>query len=159
MKKEELKRLEGLIKNELMIVMEMDADELEVTIEKIKTGYKLNVLDLTGLEDCDLELYADCQWDIEEGELLYLFIKSLYDTEINWRSKYIKQTTSYLYRKVGSLELWTRRENEGKINKINNEIIERYKQNQNYKYEIADYKSIINALYNIKNELDNKEVA
>lgn len=156
-----LEKLEGLIEKRLNVLASNGAEETyEAVLEKVPTGYKLNIYDASGISDLDLELYADCiKWDIPDNELMYLFIKNLYQTEINWRNKYIKETKNFLYRKAKSLELWTRRSNPKKVQKINKEMIDRFIENENCKIDLSTYKGIVNVLYTIKNELENTEVA
>ena len=151
----EIKKIEKEVSKIFSLYNSADEGEYKVTISKEKDGYKFNLIDV---EFNDLEYNFVCEGNpIDENELLYGFIKDIYDKEINYRNKFIKETYNFLYRKAKSLALWLKRNNTQKINKINEEIAFRYQENEKMKLKINEYKNLVNILYSIKNQYYNNE--
>ncbi|MBP1889789.1 Mg2+ and Co2+ transporter CorA [Clostridium moniliforme] len=151
----EIKKIEKEVSKIFSLYNSAEESEYKVTISKEKDGYKFNLIDV---EFYDLEYNFFCQGNpVNEDELLYGFIKDIYDKEINYRNKFIKETYNFLYRKARSLNLWLKRNNTKKVNEINEEIAFRYEENEKMKSKINEYKNLINILYSIKNQYDNTE--
>ncbi|MCY6958294.1 hypothetical protein [Clostridium brassicae] len=100
---------------------------------------------------CEDEVYEN--YTIEEIEnydiksILKSIINFLYENEINYRNNYIRKTKSFNNRKIKSLALWLERENNDRVNKINEELAERYKTTKKLESEIVKYKDYIRDLY------------
>ena len=145
-----IKELEKLITERLNYT---DDEEYKVCLKKVSTGYKLTLQE-TSYDAVDIKLNIECDKNTSRTELMYLFIKELYREEINWRTKEIHRTKSFLYRKAKQLATWVARNNTNKIENINKEIVERYKETEKLKQEVAYYKQFISVFYGIKTELE-----
>ncbi|NGT96515.1 hypothetical protein G6Y98_12025 [Clostridium perfringens] len=147
-----IKELERILTKRLKHQTFID-DEFSVKITKQELGYKLCIKST----DNKIELFADVLEDIDLSQLMYLFIKNLYYTEVNWRTKEIHRTKSFLYRKAKQLATWSARNNTDKVEKINKEIVERYKETENLKQEVAYYKQFVSVFYDIKTDIEEWE--
>lgn len=79
--------------------------------------------------------------------------KEVYEKEINWRNKFIKDTSEFYSRKIESLSNWMKKENSKRIEKINLELVDRYEISRRYCSENRKFKTWISDLYNALNIL------
>lgn len=92
---------------------------------------------------CDIENVND----INLYNLLKTIISEVYDQEINWRTKATKSYNAFLRRKATSLTLWNSRDNKDKVDKIVQDVIEKYKNVEEYNSEVATWKDLVGLLY------------
>lgn len=156
--KSELKELEKLLSADWTIKQEgykikifndkaKDEDEAEETIDVIT-----------------MQIFAD-------DELLYTYsttkvfdtleenIKSLigaiYTDDINYRKHYISNYKgAFLTRKIKSLSIAIAKENTDKVNAINAEIVEKYKQAEKCKNQLVEFKNLVSLLYRVKDYMN-----
>ncbi len=102
---------------------------------------------------CDDDIFENSTIEIEptilgdEESIIKSIINFLYENEINYRNNYIRKTKSFNNRKIKSMTLWLSRGNTDRVQKINEELAERYKTTKKIENEIEEYKDYIRDLY------------
>ncbi|EJO5347017.1 hypothetical protein NRP93_001083 [Clostridium botulinum] len=107
----------------------------------------LNFIVLGDVEDDKYENYTIELEDYDMKSILKATINYIYENEINYRNNYIRKTKSFNNRKIKSLVLWTERNKQDRVQKINEELAERYKTTKMMKNRIEEYKDYIRDLY------------
>lgn len=86
-------------------------------------------------------------------DIIKQLISNVYDKEINWRNSVIRNWKAFSSMKVKSLSTWMARGNTKKVNKINEELVNRYKLVESYKNDVNYYKMFVSSLYFVKDNL------
>lgn len=107
----------------------------------------LNFVILGDVEDDKYENYTIELEDYDVKTILKSMINYIYENEINYRNNYIRKTKSFNSRKIKSLTLWLERSKQDKVNKINEELAERYKTTKMMENRVEEYKDYIRDLY------------
>ncbi|AUN11585.1 hypothetical protein [Clostridium botulinum] len=107
----------------------------------------LNFIVLGDEESDKYENYAIELEDYDVKSILKATINYIYENEINYRNNYIKKTKSFNNRKIKSLVLWTERNKQDRVQKINEEMVERYKTTKMMENRVVEYKDYIRDLY------------
>ncbi|HIG0355893.1 TPA: hypothetical protein ACX96U_001181 [Clostridium sporogenes] len=107
----------------------------------------LNFIILGDVEDDKYENYTIELEDYDVKTILKSMINYIYENEINYRNNYIRKTKSFNSRKIKSLTLWLERSKQDKVNKINEELAERYKTTKMMENRVEEYKDYIRDLY------------
>lgn len=107
----------------------------------------LNFIILGDVEDDKYENYTIELEDYDVKTILKSMINYIYENEINYRNNYIRKTKSFNSRKIKSLTLWLERNKQDKVNKINEELVERYKTTKMMENRVLEYKDYIRDLY------------
>ncbi|NMM65479.1 hypothetical protein HBE96_23150 [Clostridium sp. P21] len=156
------KKLRDELKVNLKLIEDTINDREEWEWENGCYAYKLslvkNNIKFVVHDDCNevfYSFYVGIEYieNINIKTILKIIINYLYETEINYRSNYIRRTANTYKTKAKSITLWLDRGNTDRVNKINSEIAERYKQDLIYKREVEEYKEVVRDLYNCLNEL------
>lgn len=90
---------------------------------------------------------------INAEEILMDIIHELYDSNINWMNKYIRGTKAFNSRKIKSISNWDYKGNKDKVDVLVQDLIERHKTTNKMKSDITLYKSIVNDMYKVLNEI------
>lgn len=85
--------------------------------------------------------------------ILKSIINYIYENHINFRNNYIHKTTSFNNRKIKSLALWSSRNKIDRVDKINEELVQRYNTTQKMKAELEIYKDYVRDLYSCLTKL------
>lgn len=103
----------------------------------------VNIFDEEFLE----ETFAVDIAEIDIKSILKSFVNKIYTEEINYRKSFIKGTKAFNSRKIKSMSLWMDREKYVKVQKINEDLVERYKTSKKFENEINVYKSYVRDFY------------
>ncbi|WP_200907907.1 hypothetical protein [Clostridium sporogenes] len=109
---------------------------------------KLEQLNKYIIENFNMELE-----DYDVKTILKSMINYIYENEINYRNNYIRKTKSFNSRKIKSLVLWIERNKQDRVQKINEEMVERYKTTKMMENRVLEYKDYIRDLYSCLNIL------
>lgn len=107
----------------------------------------LNFIILGDVEDDKYENYTIEIKDFNVKTILKSMINYIYENEINYRNNYIRKTKSFNSRKIKSLTLWLERSKQDRVQKINEELAERYKTTKMMENRVIEYKDYIRDLY------------
>ncbi|APU60755.1 hypothetical protein [Clostridium botulinum] len=107
----------------------------------------LNFIILSDEESDKYENYTIELEDYDVKSILKATINYIYENEINYRNNYIRKTKSFNNRKIKSLVLWTERNKQDRVQKINEEMVERYKTTKMMENRVVEYKDYIRDLY------------
>ncbi|AUN22529.1 hypothetical protein RSJ22_14225 [Clostridium botulinum] len=107
----------------------------------------LNFIILDDVEDDKYENYTIELEDYNVKSILKATINYIYENEINYRNNYIRKTKSFNSRKIKSLTLWLERSKQDRVQKINEELAERYKTTKMMENKVVEYKDYIRDLY------------
>ncbi|NFL55723.1 hypothetical protein FDB79_08990 [Clostridium botulinum] len=107
----------------------------------------LNFVILGDVEDDKYENYTIELEDYDVKSILKSMINYIYENEINYRNNYIRKTKSFNSRKIKSLVLWTERNKQDRVQKINEEMVERYKTTKMMENRVVECKDYIRDLY------------
>lgn len=104
-------------------------------------------------DGCEYTLKVDYENDDNEMSVIKKLTKEVYEKEINWRNKFIKDTSEFYSRKIESLSNWMKKENSKRMEKINLELVNRCEISREYCYENRKFKTWVSDLYNVLNIL------
>lgn len=104
-------------------------------------------------DGCEYTLKVDYENDDNEMSVIKKLTKEVYEKEINWRNKFIKNTSEFYSRKIESLSNWMKKENSKRMEKINLELVNRCEISREYCYENRKFKTWVSDLYNVLNIL------
>lgn len=91
-------------------------------------------------------------FDTLEENIMSL-IKDIYNSDINYRNKLIKNWKTFSARKVGSLSKALAKGNNKRIAEINAELVKKLKLVEEYKKEVFYYKMFVSLLYRVKEQI------
>lgn len=130
--------------------------ELEGLLNDIKLLEDGYYIDISGIDEDKKIILSIFEEDTEEiildlkvtyiedkYELITSFIRQIYCEYINPLKKEIRKWTSFSRRKVESLSKWSKRDRMDKIMKINEEMIDRYKEIEYAKGQMYFYQYFI----------------
>ncbi|MBN3362118.1 hypothetical protein CF064_08050 [Clostridium botulinum] len=143
------------IRKNLKIIEEELNNREEWELENVYVKYRLflnregnlNFVILGDVEDDKYENYTIKLEDYDVKTILKSMINYIYENEINYRNNYIRKTKSFNNRKIKSLVLWTERNKQDRVQKINEEMVERYKTTKMMENRVVEYKDYIRDLY------------
>ncbi|NFC89030.1 hypothetical protein EXN13_15575 [Clostridium botulinum] len=143
------------IRKNLKIIEEELNNREEWELENVYVKYRLflnregnlNFVILGDVEDDKYENYTIEVEDYDVKTILKSMINYIYENEINYRNNYIRKTKSFNNRKIKSLVLWTERNKQDRVQKINEEMVERYKTTKMMENRVVEYKDYIRDLY------------
>lgn len=104
-------------------------------------------------DGCEYTLKVDYESDDNAISVIKKLTKEVYEKEINWRNKFIKDTSEFYSRKIESLSNWMKKENSKRMEKINLELVNRCEISREYCYENRKFKTWVSDLYNVLNIL------
>lgn len=156
--KSELKELEKLLSADW--TMKQEGYKIKIFNDKAKDEDEADET----IDVITMQIFAD-------DELLYTYsttkvfdtleenIKSLigaiYADDINYRKHYISNYKgAFLTRKIKSLSIAIAKENTDKVNAINAEIVEKYKQAEKCKNQLVEFKNLVSLLYRAKDYMN-----
>lgn len=154
----ELKEFERLLNQDWM----MKEEGYSFKILKDKTNNEADeIVDVITMQvftdDELLYTYSTAQIFGTLEENIKSIIGAIYNEDINYRKRIIRNYKgSFLSRKIKSLNNAIAKGNTDKVNAINMEIIEKYKQSEKCKNELVEFKSFISLLYRTKDLLISK---
>lgn len=114
-------------------------DEIIMNVKEDGTEEILNTYTIDTVDDME--------------QLIKSIICKVYEQDINHRNRIVNGWKSFSKRKVGSMSRWMQKGNTEKVTEINKELIEKYNEVENLKYEVRDLKTLITALYRAKEHL------
>ncbi|WP_434295832.1 hypothetical protein [Clostridium botulinum] len=143
------------IRKNLKIIEEELNNREEWELENVYVKYRLflnregnlNFVILGDVEDDKYENYTIELEYYDVKSILKATINYIYENEINYRNNYIRKTKSFNNRKIKSLVLWTERNKQDRVQKINEEMVERYKTTKMMENRVVEYKDYIRDLY------------
>ncbi|WP_434305918.1 hypothetical protein [Clostridium botulinum] len=143
------------IRKNLKIIEEELNNREEWELENVYVKYRLflnregnlNFVILGDVEDDKYENYTIELEDYDVKTILKSMINYIYENEINYRNNYIRKTKSFNNRKIKSVVLWTERNKQDRVQKINEEMVERYKTTKMMENRVVEYKDYIRDLY------------
>lgn len=116
----------------------------------------VTVLCLDDLENMCWEIQVVYDPNMDMAALITRCIKTIYDIWINPLNRIVKGWKGYINRKVKSLNLAMQKNNIEKVAKINQDMVEQYKNMNDAKFMVSEYKVFISMFYNIKSEYELK---
>lgn len=156
--KTELKELEKILNEDwymeqegyiFKIINDTAKDEAEETIDVIS----MQVF----TDDELLYTYSTTQVFDALEENIKSLIGAIYAEDINYRKRYVSNYKgAFLTRKIKSLSNAISKGNTDKVNAINAEIVEKYKQAEKCKNELVEFKGFVSLLYRTKDCLNTK---
>lgn len=154
----ELKEFEKLLNQDFC--MEQEGYTFKILNNKVKNEAN-EVIDVITMQVfADKELlytYSTTQVFGTLEENIKSLIGSIYAEDINFRKRIISNYKgAFLSRKIKSLSKAITKENADKVNEINMEIVEKYKQAEKCKNELVEFKSFVSLLYRTKDCLNLK---
>ncbi|MEL5897282.1 hypothetical protein AAGC94_04260 [Clostridium sporogenes] len=143
------------IRKNLKIIEEELNNREEWELENVYAEYRLFLnregnLNFIILGDEESDKYENYTIELEDYDvktILKSMINYIYENEINYRNNYIRKTKSFNSRKVKSLTLWLERSKQDRVQKINEELAERYKTTKMMENRVEEYKDYIRDLY------------
>ncbi|KEI92171.1 hypothetical protein [Clostridium botulinum] len=149
------------IRKNLKIIEEELNNREEWELENGRVEYRLflnrednlNFIILGDEESDKYENYTIEIKDFNVKTILKSMINYIYENEINYRNNYIRKTKSFNSRKIKSMTLWLERNKQDRVQKINEELAERYKTTKMMENRVVEYKDYIRDLYSCLNIL------
>lgn len=145
--KENLKAIENVLnKHEQYEIDNGDYYDYALTLHKNMILFDISV------EDEDIQSYEIEILDINKTDIksiCKLLIKYIYENEINPRQDYVRKANNFRKRKIRSLCLWSERSNQTKVEKINKDLIQHYREVNQYEDEISTYKNYVCDIYSV----------
>ena len=156
--KSELKEFEKILNEDYCV--EQDGYYFRILKNKVKdeTDETINVITMNVLSDDELiYTYRTTKICDTLEENIKSLIGSIYAEDINFRKRIISNYKgAFLSRKIKSLSNAITKGNPDKVNEINMEIIEKYKQVEKCKNELVEFKSFVSLLYRTKDLINTK---
>lgn len=130
-------------------------EEWEQEVWTYKLSRKDNIIVCKILDDENVECIIQIESDDYEdsADIITGLINYLYENEINYRQSFIKGTDAYNRRKIKSMANWSSKGNDEKVNKIQEELICRFKATNNEKAEVQIYKEFVRDFYRCLNNI------
>lgn len=96
-------------------------------------------------ENIEYIMQIEAVEDVEN--ILKGFISYLYENEINPRNTFVRGSKGYNNRKIKSLCTWTERGKQEKVDKLVEELTERYEITKRLESDVRHYKTFVSDLY------------
>lgn len=156
--KSELKEFEKILNQDFC--MEQDGYMFKILNNKAKdeANEVIDVITMQVFSDDEL-LYTYSTTEVfgTLEENIKSLIGAIYAEDINYRKRTISNYKgAFLSRKIKSLSNAMAKGNTDKVNEINMEIVEKYKQAEKCKNELTEFKSFVSLLYRTKDLINTK---
>ena len=156
--KSELKEFEKLLNQDFC--MEQDGYTFKILKNSIKDEID-EVIDVISMkvfaDDELLYTYSTTQVFGTLEENIKSLIGAIYAEDINYRKRNITNYKgTFLSRKIKSLSNAIAKGNADKVNEINMEIVEKYKEAEKCNNELTEFKSFVSLLYRTKDLINTK---
>lgn len=167
--KQQLLKVEQLLEEYFTYYDEEEIKEFNVQITEFKKFDTKNeeegIIDCIGLTFIDTDNNNNTYFfrtktnNLTLEEVITQLINCMYEEEINYRNRVIRNWKSFSARKVKSLGIWLEKGNAEKVDTIQQELVERLQLVEKYKNQVDFYKRFVKSLYSCKRELIDKEAA
>ncbi|WP_195979892.1 hypothetical protein [Clostridium butyricum] len=146
-----------------------EMEKLLNEVEFLEDGYYIDISGINEDNKIILFIFEDDTEEIvlelkvsyieDKYELITSFIREIYCEYINPLKKEIRKWTSFSRRKVESLSKWSKRDRIDKIMKINEEMIDRYKEIEYAKGQMYFYQYFIRRFCQAREQMTSLIVA
>lgn len=152
-----LAKIENLM-NDDYVYYEDTGLRFKLSIDTVKDEFEEDVeiiiLDIIDENDEILHTYSSQKIFDTMEENIKSLIGFVYVEDINYRKRFINNFKgAFMTRKMKSLSIAISKGNTDKVNKINIELVERYKISEKYKNDINYYKMFVRTLYYVLDKL------